>query len=419
MTTVPRFALLRRRGVRLYLSALAPSLFGDSAMLLVAGVWAKELTGSSGTAALVTFALWAPALAGPLLGALADRFRRLPLLIAVDAVMAGWVLLLLGVRGAGGLWLLFVVVVGYGVAYAVVEPAEGALFPALVDAEELAALNGVRVGLQESCKLLAPATGAALFAWWGPHPVVVLDAVSFAVAAVVLVRLRASGDVREARPVPGSGPWAGLGAGVRHLVGTAGLRRTLTGCAAGMFALGLAVSMTFAVIDEGLHRSPAFLGVISPVLGASSVAGGGLAPVALRLWGERRAAAAGLALLGAAVGVTAVPWLPAVLAGSVLRGLGAPAVTVAAVTLVQRRTPDEVRGRTLAAAGTLLNVPVTAGLGLGAALLAWVDYRVVLVGCAALCGGAALATGRAAAGVEGVAADGAVADEASSGLRGR
>jgi MFS family permease len=401
MTTAHRFAPLRRRAVRLYLAALAPSLFGDSAMLLAAGVWAKELTGSSGAAALVTFALWAPSLVGPLLGALADRFRRLPLVIAVNAVMAGWVLLLLAVRGAGQVWLLFAVIVGYGVSYAVVEPAESALFTSLVSGEELAALNGVRVGLQESCKLLAPATGAALFVWWGPHSVVTLDAASFALAAVLLLRLRAAGNVAEAsKGRAGGRAWEGLCAGVRHLTGTPELRRTLAGCAAGMVALGLSASTSFAVIDEGLHRSPAFLGVLSPVLGVSSVAGGALAPVALRALGERRAAAAGIALLGAAGAVNAVPWLPAVVAGSVLRGLGAPAVVVAAVTLVQRRTPDEVRGRTLAAAGAVLNVPVTAGLGLGAGLLAWVDYKVLLAAGAVLCGVAALATRRRLAGAD-------------------
>jgi MFS family permease len=381
------FALLRQRNARLYVAALAPSLFGDSAMLLVAGIWAKELTGSSSTATLVTFALWAPSLISPVIGLLADRFHRLRLVVAVNSVMAGWICLLLTVHDSGDVWRLFVVIVGYGFAYAVVDPAESALFTSLVPAESLGELNGLRFGLQEGCKLLAPAAGAALFVWDGARFVVVLDAVSFALAAVLMLRLRITDAGGERRGRDGAErPWATVTAGMRHIAAAPELRRALLGSAAGMFALGLSVSMSFAVIDQGLHRPPSFLGVTSTVLGAASLVGGVLSPVVLRALGERRTAALGLMVLAVAMAATALPSLVAVLGGSMLRGLGAPAVSVATVTLVQRRTPDAVLGRTMAAAGTLTSVPVTTALALGAGLLTVMDYRVVLACCVALCG---------------------------------
>lgn len=385
-------ALMRYRDARLYLLALAPTLFGDTAMLLVAGVWAMELTGNGSAAAMAAFCLWAPSLLSPLFGLAADRFQRLRLLVAVNSGLALWILLLLAVHDGADVWLLFTVLVGCGVAYAVTDPAESALFADLVPPEALGGLNAVRVALQESCKLLAPAAGVALFAWQGPGPVVVLDALTFAVAAALMSRLRISG--RPPRPrASDEGPWAGVTAGLRYVACGPDTRRTLLCSAAGMLVLGMAASVTFAVVDEGLRRPPSFLGVLGAVLGAASIAGGLLAPAVLRRLGERLTVAAGLAVMAVSVAVTAVPWLPAVVAGNVLRGAGMPLVPVAAITLLQRRAPEELRGRVLAAASFALNVPVTVALALGAGLMAVVDYRLLLAGMAVLCAVAAGAAG--------------------------
>ena len=51
-------------------------MFGDTAMLLVLAMWAKELTGSNAVAGSVFAALVLPSLLAPLGGVLIDRFRR-------------------------------------------------------------------------------------------------------------------------------------------------------------------------------------------------------------------------------------------------------------------------------------------------------------------------------------------------------
>src|SRR5690242_1066876 len=101
--------VLADRVAATYLGGVLVSGFGDSAMLLVAGVWVKTLTGSSSLAAAVTFCIWAPALAGPVLGALADRVRRRPLLIRVNVVLAVLLPVLLVVHAERDVWLLFAV----------------------------------------------------------------------------------------------------------------------------------------------------------------------------------------------------------------------------------------------------------------------------------------------------------------------
>src|SRR3954470_13451501 len=84
----PLVRVLRDPGAGLLLAGFVVSGFGTSALWLASGIWVKDLTGSDGLAALCLLAMWAPTLAGPLLGTLADRVRRKPLLIGTSLLMA-------------------------------------------------------------------------------------------------------------------------------------------------------------------------------------------------------------------------------------------------------------------------------------------------------------------------------------------
>jgi hypothetical protein len=52
---------------------------------------------------------------------------------------------------------------------------------------------------------------------------------------------------------------------------------------------------------------------------------------------------------------------------------------VAWFTHLQRRTPEELRGRTAAASEMLLSLPYIGSIALGAALVGVVDYRVLTI----------------------------------------
>jgi MFS family permease len=82
--------------------------------------------------------------------------------------------------------------------------------------------------------------------------------------------------------------------------------------------------------------------------------------------------------------------LPVVLAGKVLFGLGLPWIVVAMLTLLQRTTPAHLQGRAYAATELAIGAPQTLSIALGAALIALVDYRVVLLLQAAVAGVAGL-----------------------------
>ena len=117
------------RNTLLFVGVSLVSGFGGTAMSLAAGLWVMGLTGSSSLAAVAGACAFVPSLAGPVLGALVDRLPRRPLLVWTSLTLAGLLLLLLAVRSADQLWLLYAVMLGYGVSYVLLDAGEAAILP--------------------------------------------------------------------------------------------------------------------------------------------------------------------------------------------------------------------------------------------------------------------------------------------------
>ncbi|MFH9688862.1 MFS transporter [Streptomyces sp. NPDC017413] len=376
-----------------YLAGVVVSGFGTSAMWLTAGIWVKSLTGSDSLAALTVCAMWAPVLAGPALGALADRMDRKKLLVRVNLAMAALLATLVLVDSGRAVWLVFVVLVLYGACGVLLDAAESALVAGTVHASLLADFNGLRTTANEGVKLVAPLAGAGLYARFGGSAVALLDAATCALAALIFARLR----VREA-PRPPVGAWRGeLLAGLRRIRASAVLRPLVAAGAATMLLAGVNGAVTFGYVDDVLGRTPEYAGVLYAVQGAGSVAVGLLVGPLLRRLPERVFAAAGMAVFALAVGARTLPHDGAAVAASAAIGFGLPCVLIATMTAVQRETPDAELGRTAATAGSLMTAPNAVALAVGAGLVAVVDVRVLTAtaGAAGLLAAALLAVGAA------------------------
>lgn len=371
--------VLRDRNAGLYLSGVVVSGFGTTAMWLVAGVWVKSLTGSDALAALTVFTLWAPVLAGPALGALADRLPRRPLLVGLGLVMAALLPVLTLLDSPGRVWLLFAVLLVYGICGTVHGAAEAALVPQAVGHRLLGDFNGLRLTADEGMKLIAPLVGAGLFARFGGASVALLDAVTFALAAGIfaLLRVREEQPERERIRSEATG-FARLWEGGRQLWKEPAPRTLVSAGAAVMFLAGLNGAVIYAVAGDVLGHAPTYVGVLYAVQGAGSVLSGIVAGPLLRRLPERVFTAAGVALFAVGVGVRALPYDAVALAGSAAIGAGLPCVLIAALTAVQREVPAAVLGRAAATANTLIFVPNALALALGAALVTFVDVRVLL-----------------------------------------
>jgi MFS transporter len=380
-------ALLGIRDARVFLAGWTVSQFGDWAMIIVLAVWAKSLTGSNASAGLVFFALAAPSIFAPLAGIVVDRVRRRPLLVTVYSIEAVVVLSLLLVHDRGDVWLLYAMAVFIGSFGTLAASARSALMTTTIPRELLGEGNAIFQSVREGLRLIAPLIGAGIYAAWGGGVVAVVDSVSFVFVVAALLLMRKP-EPRFAR-VEHNFVSEAL-AGAKHIVHTDALRQIVFSTGAALLVVGFSETIIFAVIDQGLHRPPSFLGVLSSLQGIGAIAGGLTAARGLRALGDVRVA--GLGMAGFAVGELsfASSSLPLVAVGIVVAGFGVSWFIVGLMTALQVRTPLRLQGRVASAADVFISTPQTVSIAVGAALIAVVDYRLLVVAetvAVALCAG--------------------------------
>ncbi|MEV4712798.1 MFS transporter [Micromonospora sp. NPDC049374] len=368
-----------RRNAILFVAVSLLSGLGGSAMALVAGIWILDLTNSPGLAALAGLCGYAPTLAGPWLGAVVDRLPRRPLVIAANLTVAAVLPSLLAVRGPGQVWLLFCVATVYGIAYVLVDAGESALLPAALSGVHLGRVNGWRSSAQEGVKLVAPLAGAGLYTWQGGQLVALLAAVLPALAAAGYAALRLTRT-----PPPVAPPDRGVRVGLTVLFGAVAIRRPVMLAAVAIGMSGFTTAAGYAVVTDTLGLPATFLGVLLSAQGAGSVAGGLVVGRMIARLGPTAVALAGAGLFAISCLGRCLPWWPAVVAASVVTGLGLPWALVAAVTAVQTHSPDALLGRIAATANTVMFGPIAATTPLGSAAVQ-LGARPPLVLAAAVC----------------------------------
>jgi len=135
-----------------------------------------------------------------------------------------------------------------------------------------------------------PLVGAGIYAAAGGGVVAILDSFSF-VAVVGSLLLMRTPEPRFER-VEHTFIHEAM-AGARHIIHTVPLRQIVFSTGAALLAVGFSETIIFAVIDQGLHRAPSFLGVLSTLQGVGAIAGGVTAARLLRRVGDVRVAGLG------------------------------------------------------------------------------------------------------------------------------
>jgi len=370
-------ALLGIRDARIFLAGWTASQFGDWAMIIVLAVWAKSLTDSNASAGLVFFALAAPSIFAPLAGLVVDRVRRRPLLVGVYSIEAVVVLGLLFVHDRGDVWILYAMAVFTGTAGTLAASARSALMTVTIPRELLGEGNAIFQSVREGLRIVAPLAGAGIYAAAGGGVVAIVDSASFVFVVVALLMMRTP-EPRFER-VEHNFMSEAL-AGAKHIVHTIPLRQIVFSTGAALLVVGFSETIIFAVIDQGLHRPPSFLGVLSTLQGIGAIAGGLTAVRGLRALGDVRIA--GLGMAGFALGELSFVSsnLPLVAVGVAIAGFGVSWFIVGLMTAIQVRTPLRLQGRVSSAADVIISTPQTASIAVGAALIAVVDYRFLVVG---------------------------------------
>jgi Na+/melibiose symporter-like transporter len=179
---------LRHRDFRLLWIGQAVSLLGDGIYLVAIAWLVYDISNEPGALALVGLAWTLPQVAGLLVGGvLSDRFERRRLLVIADLLRFAAIstIAALALAGEAELWHLVVLVVFYGLGEALFQPAFTAIVPDVVPREELLQANALRELMEPlGLRFAGPALGGVLIAVFDVGVAFLVDACTFAVAAV-------------------------------------------------------------------------------------------------------------------------------------------------------------------------------------------------------------------------------------------
>jgi hypothetical protein len=274
------------------------------------------------------------------------------------------------------MWIVYAVTLFYGAAGTLAGSARSALMTVILPRDLLGEANGIFQSVREGLRLIAPLIGAGIYSATGGGAVAVLDCVSFVavVAALLLIRTPEPKFEREEHHFV-----AEVLAGARHIVRTPALLQIILTCGVCLLVVGFSETVIFAVLDQGLHRPTSFFGVLSSLQGVGAIAGGVTAARVLRRVGDATLVGIGMALFAVGDLSFVSSSLPLVLVGIAVAGAGVAWLIVGFGTAIQTRTPDRLQGRVFSAADMAISTPQTVSIALGAALIAAVDYRVLVV----------------------------------------
>jgi MFS family permease len=368
-----------RSNVRRLAAARLISIVGSQAAFTALLYTIYRRTGSPAWVSATLLATFGTiGLLSPLAGALGDRFDRRKVMIASDVLGAVCFASLGLVRSPSSLIALAFLAAAVGSPFF---SASSAAIPNLAAPEDLNWANstislGASVG-----HMVGPFLGGVLVAAIGATAVFELNALSFlvSVAIVVSVEGRFSGDRSQ------SDEHRGLRAGFRFVARDPVLRILTVAFVVFVLSVG-------GVVVAELPLAQLFrVGSVGYGLMATAWGSGALIGVfrARRLTeATERRAMVGFCFITAAalVSVSLMPVFPPMLLAMLIAGGADAVVDVAAETLIQRRSPDEVRSRVVAAVdGLILTMFATSFLFAGfvvAALGPKAAYAIAGAGCA-------------------------------------
>jgi MFS family permease len=297
---------------------------------------------------------------GLLLGPLVDRFSRKRLLVGADIVrLASFVLLALAVSPAQIVTLAFAA----GIASGFARPAAYAGLPNLVTDENLPRANSLLRTADQLTITIGTVIGGAIVAAAGPDLAYWLNAASFLLSAVFLLRIP-GGLLQEGR-VASRGHWRDIADGIEVVRRSRPLIAVLVTWNLVQVGIALVNVSEIFLAKDSFNAGDFGFGLMWTATGVGAIVGALFAASVL----ERRSmtavygvAIALMAFADAAAAISPNVWVAVwcILVG----GVGNATAIVCNSLLVQRGAPDHVRGR----AFTLIMGSNFAVLGIGMAV---------------------------------------------------
>jgi len=355
-----------------YLAGVTLSFYGDWLTTVALVVLLYRLSGPAAPAGYMVARVLPRILSGGPGGALADRVPPHWLVAACCVAQGALTVSIVASSRAGAVWAIYAAVALAQFTGGLARPAIGALVPRVAPSQRLDRANAL-FGLGQSSSIaVGPALAGVLLAFTTPETLLVIDAVTFAVAALLMLSLRL-------RPVPSGGksPVSGALAGARVVWADARLRSIAAGWAsAGLVATTASSLLVLVARSVG---GDSRVGYLYAAVGGGAVLGGFLV---LRLRPRRVSrdlitAFALLEVVALAVLSLRPPFAGVVVLLAVSGGAGIMWQTWGATDL-QRRSHPALLGRVNAVMVMSAAVGMLLGAVLALGLVRWAGWEHTL-----------------------------------------
>jgi len=374
-------AVLRRRDFALLWFGGLISMTGDWLLLAALPFYVYSRTGSTiATALIITAELLPNFLLTTFAGVYVDRWDRKRVMVITSFASGLAVAGLLTIDAFGVLPVALIVVGTQAALSTLFGPAENALLPRLVEADELVTANALNSLNNSLARLIGAPLGGLTLALWDIDGVAVIDAATFVVGAALIAAIRAPGRAEVSAEPPAAHFWREWREGLSLIIRTRAILALFVVVLLMNFGGVMTDPLFAAFIRDVVGAGPAIFGVVLTARAVGGMLGGLVASRLSRRHPTVDLLAAACIVAGAMQLVQFnVPLLPVVLVTSFL--LGIPAVTSSAAiqTLLQERVPDAYRGRVFGSLSTMVAlICLVSVLGFGGALASVVGIVPVL-----------------------------------------
>jgi predicted MFS family arabinose efflux permease len=383
----PRSILARHHQLTAVLTAEGLSATGDAVFWVGLLVWLLDRPHGTGLIALAAVARLGPRVVfGAAGGVLADRSDRRRLLVSLDVARCGLMLALAYVTSSGGSSgaVLAVVVVSYVLATPY-RPALTAGIPLVVDERDATAANALDGAVRQVATFLGPLLGTAVLWAGGVSWAFALNAVTFALSAILLATVSRLGGAPPAVGWRRQGHavaswWTSLREGIDAVTRQPGVPLMTWLVFVFSVARGFELVLLVLVAQDQLGLGAESVGVLSAAIGVGALL---VVPTVRRVATvERPAFAVVLSLILsslplALLGVVTKPAL-ACLALAVV-GVGVVVFEVLSITLVQRLSSLALLGRVFGIENMAVNGGKLAGALLAPLLVTTFSLEAALV----------------------------------------
>jgi len=354
--TAPKQASVQQSPFFALLAANAISLNGNALAQLGIPWFVLETTGSAAQTGAVAFAGLLPIILAALFGgAVVDRLgpKQTSIVADIASLLAISLIPFLHAFGLLPFWLLLLLVFLGALLDTPGATARASLLPELADLARmrLERANTLHEVVESGAQFTGPLLAGLLISWLGPTTALWLDAATFVLSAgLTAAFVPVLSAPKHTQPTPTSSYAADVVAGLQFVRRDHVIRSIFVSATALNFVISplLTVVMTFYMMT--VYNNAANLGLVTAAFGSGAIIGAIIFGVIGHRLPRRPVFVIGVAAIGAAITTLAfLPPLPvmvsAMLLGGLISGPNGPLVA----TVLQERTPSELRGRVFGA----------------------------------------------------------------------